>query len=355
MSKVPYNPVIPHSRPTLGEEEVQAVAEVIRSGHIAQRDVVRKLEQAVAAKVGAPHAVATSSGTAALHLALRVLGVGVGDEVIIPSYVCSALLNAVRYVGAEPIIADIDRRSGNMDPDDASRRISNRTKAAIVPHMFGLPAEMDAFLKLGIPVIEDCAQTIGTTSKGRPVGSLGHLSICSFYATKVLTTGEGGMVISGSAELMEKIRDLNEYDNKNDAIVRHNYKMTDMQAAMGLMQLQRLHRFISRRKEIAEKYRKSLETIVFDLPPNNEEHIYFRFIIDVGKEVDRWIDHMGKENIAVARPVYRPLHILLGLEGYPVTEFAWKSLVSLPIYPSLSDEEIDRIVKVAVSIGRCGR
>ena len=250
---------IPHSRPTLGEEEVKAVAEVIKSGHIAEGEVVQRFEKTFAGKMGVQDAAAVSSGTAALHLTLLALGIGSDDEVIIPSYVCTALLHAIQYVGARPVLAEIDSKTYNIDPDDVQRRITIRSKAIIVPHMFGLAANLDKLLKLEVPIIEDCAQAVGGTYHQKPLGSFGDAAIFSFYATKMMATGEGGMVTSNSTEFIKRVRDLRTYDQKPADKVRYNYKMSDVQAALGEMQFARLNDFITRRKKIAQRYFKSLK------------------------------------------------------------------------------------------------
>ncbi|MDP6483086.1 MAG: DegT/DnrJ/EryC1/StrS family aminotransferase, partial [Nitrospinota bacterium] len=172
----------------------------------------RAFEQAVAGQTGTAWGIAVTSGTTALHLALLGLGVGAGDRVVLPSFVCVALLHAIRYVGAEPIVVDVDPETMNLDPDALKHTAPAGLKAVIVPHMFGLPAPVDAILSLGIPVIEDCALAIGATDHGRPVGGQGSLGICSFYATKMLATGEGGMVVGQDSALEARIQDLRDYD-----------------------------------------------------------------------------------------------------------------------------------------------
>ena len=219
--------VIPHSRPTLDGGDVSSVSEVIRSGQIVQDEVVGEFEKKVAKYIGVNGAAATSTGTSALHLSLLALGIKKGDHVAIPGFVCSALLNVVKYVGAHPILVDVDPETYNIDVHDLRKKIKKTTRAIILPHQFGLPADIDEVMSLGVPVIEDCAQAIGAVYKGEKTGSFGTLSCFSFYATKVLSTGEGGMVVSNSRKLLKKIRDLREYDNKKNYSIRYNYKMTD--------------------------------------------------------------------------------------------------------------------------------
>ena len=335
---------ISHSRPTLSKREIQAVSEVIASGHIAQGQKVSRFEQSVAQEIGVKGAVACSSGTAALHLVLLAMEIGEGDEVIFPSYVCSALLNAVRYVKATPVLAEADPRTHNIDPGDVKKRLRGKTKAIIVPHLFGLPADLTALTSFGVPVIEDCAQAVGAKYKGGKVGAFGHAAILSFYATKVMTTGEGGMVVSNSQDLLDRVRDFREYDEKKRSAVRYNYKMTDMQAAIGLCQLEQLPDFISRRKEIARDYYTAFEKFPVDLPLRDEGHIYYRYIIGLKEDVKPKIEALEGKGIMCAMPIYMPIHRYLKLSGYPVTEKIWKGSLSIPIYPSLKEESIHRVV-----------
>ena len=336
--------LIPHSKPTLGNKEIEAVSEVIASGHIAQGQTVSLFEQSVAQEIGVKGAVACSSGTAALHLTLLAMDIGAGDEVIFPSYVCSALLNAVQYVKATPVLAEVDPLTHNIDPGDVKKRLSSITKAIIVPHLFGLAADLSALTSFDMPVVEDCAQAVGARYKGRRIGAFGHAAILSFYATKVMTTGEGGMVISNSRDLLDRVRDLREYDHKKSSAVRYNYKMTDMQAAMGLCQLEQLPNFVRRRKKVAREYYRAFEKLPVDLPLRDEDHIYYRYIIGLKEDVKPKIDALKGKGIMCAKPVYMPTHRYLKLSGYPVTEKIWKGSLSIPIYPSLKEEDIRRVV-----------
>ena len=195
--------MIPHSRPTLTGADAERVAAVVRGGQIAEGPEVAAFEREMAAYLDVAAAAAVASGTAALELALRALGVGAGDEVIIPTYVCDALHHAVTRCGAAPVLADADALTLSLSLDDAKRRLGPRTRAAIVHHAFGLAVDVDAFAALGVPIVEDCAQGLGAEVKGRRTGAAGRLAACSFYATKLLTTGEGGLV-AGPAPLVAR-------------------------------------------------------------------------------------------------------------------------------------------------------
>ena len=335
---------IPHSRPTLGEAEIRAVAEVIQSGHIAEGEVVRRFEKAFAAKMGVKHAVAVSSGTAALHLTLLAMDVGPDDEVIIPSYVCTALLHAIEYVRAKPVPAEIDPLTYNMNPADVEKRMTRRTKAIIVPHLFGLAADLDKLLNLNVPVIEDCAQAVGGFYRNRPLGTFGEAAIFSFYATKVMATGEGGMVIARSPQIVERIRDFKTYDEKAANRIRFNYKMTDIQAALGEIQLAQLDDFIACRRDIARRYIRSLKSLAVTLPADQDEHIYYRFAVGLDTDCEPIMQNLARQGIGCARPVFLPIHRHLKMDGYPLTDKAWKTTLSIPIYPSLETAAIEQVI-----------
>jgi perosamine synthetase len=340
--------MIPHSRPTIDHEEIAAVTAVLESGQLAQGEQVLQFEKALALLIGVGGAVAVSSGTAALHLSLLALEIGEGDEVVIPSFVCPALLNAIRYVRAVPVLADINRETFNIDVRDLKRRVTRKTKAVIVPHMFGLPADIREVVALGVPVIEDCAQSLGSSYEGAPSGSFGALSVFSFYATKVICTGEGGMVAANDRQLLDRIRDLRDYDEKADDRLRYNFKLTDLQAALGLTQLKKLPALIGRRRALARQYDEFLRECLLHVPacPPDRDHIHYRYVIRT-EHLPELLALGERVSIAYRRPVFKPLHHYLGMTGYPETEAAFLETVSLPIYPFLHDEEIKAILRHA--------
>lgn len=334
--------MIPHSRPTLTEEDVLAVAAVVRSGQIAEGPQVVAFERTMAARGGRAAAAAVTSGSAALELALRTLNVGAGDEVIIPTYACDALHHAVTRCGATPVLADADPETLSVSAADVKRRLSRHTRCLVVHHAFGLPVDLDRFAAFGLPIVEDCAQAFGVSRAGRPLGAGGEVSICSFYATKLLTTGEGGMVL-GEADRIARVRDARDYDERSDLAPRFNYKLTDMQAALGLAQLRRLDAFIARRRSIASRYRVALAGLPCELPRDVPEHVYHRFVIRVGSPIDRVIAALAALGVTARRPVFRPLHHALGRDGFPEADRLWNACVSLPCYPLLTDADVDRV------------
>jgi len=340
---------IPHSRPSLDDEEILALKNVLASGQLAQGPQVNGFEDELGSFHALPPGVATSSGTAALHLALLSLGVGPGDEVLLPSYVCSAPLHAVYHSGATPVLVDVDPARGNMDPADLKKRLTSKSKAIIAVHLFGLPADMDDILALGLPVIEDCAQSLGANLEGRMLGTLGAIAICSFYATKLITTGEGGMLLSRDPGLLARARDLRDYDKKDDFNVRFNYKMTELQGALGRSQFQKLEKFLEQREELAGVYDEQLATLPCTLPPSQEGRIYYRYVVSIKGNITELIQTLLNTGIEVGRPVYRPLHRYFDLEDYPGAEMAWNSHVSLPIHPSLTSQDVHRVCQALQS------
>lgn len=347
----PATPMIPHSRPTLAPQDIAAVTAVLESGWLAQGEATVAFEAMLASQVGGVGAVATSSGTAALHLALLALNVGPGDEVMLPSYVCTALLNAVRFVGATPILVDIEEEDYNLSPADVRRKLTRRTRVLLVPHTFGLAADLKQLSELGVPIVEDCAQALGATLDGQPAGGLADLAVFSFYATKVITTGEGGMVVTRSTALRDRIADLRDYADKEDDRVRYNYKMTDMQAALGLSQLKRLPTFVSRRRELAARYSRILSATKLILPCDlpGRPHIFYRYVVRMDQDVEACRERLAHRDVRAERPIFKPLHEYLGLRGgFPNTERAARISLSIPLYPSLSDEESDRVVQAVL-------
>ena len=336
--------MIPHSRPTLSEEDAERVARVVRSGRLAQGEEVAGFEAELARRLGVPAAAAVSSGSAALELALRAAGAGTGDEVVVPTYACDALHHAVTRCGATPVLADADPETLGPSAKDAARRRTRRTRAVVVVHPFGLAVGLEEFLALGVPVIEDCAQAIGAVADGRPAGSRGALAVCSFYATKLLTTGEGGAV-AGPAAPVARVRDARDYDEREDLAPRFNYKLTDMQAALGRSQLARLDAFVARRRAVAARYRAALAGVGRCHVPADlgERHVYHRFVVRVERPLGPLIARLAARGIAARRPVFRPIHRALGLDGYPEADRLWETCLSLPCYPLLSDAEADAV------------
>jgi len=339
--------IITHSKPTLGKEEEVAIAKVVRSKQIVQGKKVAQFEKGMANYIGRKHAIAVSSGLAALHLSLTALDIKRGDEVILPSYTCDALLNAVLYLGAKPKIVDVEYDDGNISLNEIKKNVTNKTKAIIVPHSLGFPAKIDSIIELGIPVIEDCATSIGAKYKNKKVGSFGKISAFSFYASKMLTTGEGGMILTDDKKVADITRELRNYTKHPKFRVRYNYKMTDIEAAIGIVQLKKLNNFIKKRIFLARKYTdllKECPDIILPIYKDKEmKPVFYRYIVKLlTHNPDKIRNSMS---IVCGRGVLKPLHQLLGLSSklYPNSEKLAKEVISLPIYPSLSEKNVESI------------
>ena len=282
---------IPFSRPTLRGDEGDAVAQVIATGWVSQGPRVREFETRFAERVGAAEAVAVSNCTTALQLALHVAGVGPGDEVIVPSMSFIATANSVWQCGATPVFADVDPRTFNLDPAAAERAITSRTKAIMPVHQLGLPADMDAFFGIadrhGVQLVEDAACAIGARYKGRTIGSMGPLACFSLHPRKVITTGEGGMITLNDPAVAARLRQLRQHAMDVSDLARHNardvvietypergwnYRMTDMQAMLGLCQMDLLDEILAERARLAARYTAAIEEIPCLAPPYEPEY-----------------------------------------------------------------------------------
>lgn len=339
--------MIPHSRPWITADDRAAVEAALQDGMIAQGRRVAAFEEAVAEALGAGGAVATSSGTAALVLGLKALGVGTGAEVVLPTYVCRSVLEAVTTVGAAPVLCDVGA-GWVMTPDDVAAVLSRRTAAIVVVHTFGRVADVPGFVALGVPIIEDACQAFGARLAGRPVGALADLGVCSFHATKCLTTGEGGMLVGRTPALLARARAL-----RDEHPARVPAPMSDLQAALGLSQLARYGAFLDRRLAIARRYLEALATLPVGLPVRGaDEALFFRFPVRVAGDVDALIPRFEATGVQVRRGVDALLHRPLGMDAgrFAGAERLFATTLSLPLYPALSDDEAAAVVAACRTI-----
>jgi UDP-4-amino-4-deoxy-L-arabinose-oxoglutarate aminotransferase len=340
--------MIAHSKPWITEADQMAVCAVLKNGMIAQGALVERFEQAVAQYLDVPGAVAVSSGTAALSIALQALDIGSGDEVILPTYVCCSVITTMQSLGAIPVLCDTGAH-WNLVWEAVEPRLSKCAKAILLPHIFGIAADTSSFMRYGLPVIEDCCQAFGARDNNRMVGSIGQTGFFSFHATKCLTTGEGGMVVSGDPKLVDKMRAI------RDAKVVPA-PMSDMQASLGLSQLSRYDCMLQRRLKLAQRYLRELQELKLVLPALvSPRSIFFRFPI--------LTEHMAFEDlqakflshgVAVRRGVDALLHRTIGLsdDGFPQSARLYDRTLSLPLYPALTDEEQGLIIRAAKEVLR---
>jgi perosamine synthetase len=364
---------VPFARPCFTGQEGAVVADVIASGWVSQGPRVREFERAFAARVGAPEAVATSNCTTALHLALFASGVGPGDEVIVPSLSFIATANSVWHCGAQPVFADIDPLTYNLDPAAAERAITPRTKAIMPVHQVGLPADMDRFMELGerygLVIIEDAACAIGASYKGRPIGSVGPIACFSLHPRKVITTGEGGMVTLCDPEMAERMRRLRAHAMDISDLARHNardvviesypergfnVRMTDMQAALGLCQLEILDDILAKRRRLASRYTAALERMPGLEPPYDPdyaERTWQSYCVRVTPQSAIGRPELMRRLLADGIPTRRGVMAIHEEQAYagasgPLrhTEAAARDVVMLPLFPDLTDEQQDYVI-----------
>lgn len=358
---------IPIANPIIGDEEIEEVVKVLKSGFIAQGPKVAKFEEEFANFVNGKYGVATSSGTTALHVALLSCGIGKGDEVITTPFSFAATGNSVLYTGAKPIFVDIDQNTFNIDPNKIEEAITDKTKAIMPVQLYGQPADMDKISEIAnkhdLFVIEDAAQAHGAIYKEQKVGSLGDIACFSFYPTKNMTTGEGGMITTDNEELAEKakmIRAHGESKRYEHAILGYNFRMTDIAAAIGLAQLKKIEKFNEERITNANyltKELKSVEGITTPKQLNNTKHVYHQYTIKVNNgNRDEWVKLLNENGIGTGIhypiPIYKQdLYIELGYDDkLENTEKAAATVISLPVHPTLTEKDLETIVKVLTEI-----
>lgn len=363
------HPFIPSARPLIGEEEINAVADVMRTGTIAQGPQVGAFEEEfVRQLVPGTQAVAVNSGTSALHLGLLAAGIGPGDEVIVPSFTFAATANSVAITGATPVFADIDPLTFTLSPASASQAITPRTRAIMPVHLYGHPASMDALQAIaderGLAIFEDAAQAHGATLHGRPVGSFGAFAAFSFYPTKNMTSGEGGMVTSFDPELIRWVRlARNQGMEKRYAneIIGLNNRMTDIHAAIGRVQLTKVGGWTAQRQANAAYLSAHLRGVVTPHVAPGVTHVYHQYTIRVEEDRDGFARALGEEH-GIGSGVYYPIpnHELPSLACFapatdlPATRAAAAQVLSLPVYPSLTRSNLDRIVEAVNALAEAG-
>lgn len=375
---------LPFALPHITQAEIDEVVDTLRSGWLTTGPKTRRFEREFAARLGVPHAVAVNSATAAMHLALDAINLQAGDEVIVPVYTFTATAEVVTYFHARPVFVDVDPATCNLDPTQLEARITERTRAIMVVHIGGLPAEMNAILAIAqahnLPVIEDAAHAFPSSYQGRMIGTIGDLTAFSFYATKTLATGEGGMLTTANQEYAERASLMSLHGMNRDAWKRYGvggswyyevlhagfkYNMTDIAASLGLQQLARSESLLARRREIASRYTAAFARLPeLETPPSPPyiEHSWHLYMLRLRVEQlsitrDRFIQELAKANIGSSvhfiplhlHPFYRDTYQLQP-EDFPAALHAYQRVVSLPIYPGMTDEDIEDVIAAVEQI-----
>jgi UDP-4-amino-4-deoxy-L-arabinose-oxoglutarate aminotransferase len=339
--------VIPHSRPWITEEDHAALRDVLAGELLAKGAGVRRFELELAAFLGTREAVACGSGTGALVLALRALGIGSGAEVVCPSYVCHDVLAAIRAVGATPALCDLGTDGWCVTAETVARAMTARTRAIVAVHTFGATADVGAMSALGVPVIEDAAQALGSVARGSRAGTTGAVGIFSFHATKMLTTGEGGAVVARDPAVLAAVRDA-----RDAGLVPS--PMSDLSAALGSSQLARFEGFLARRRDIARRYFDELpESVTSPLRRSAEGSGFFRFPLRwPGGSYEEVNASFAARGIAVRRGVDELNHRHVGLPDHLFAQSVdrFDTTVSIPIYPALRDDQVDRIIETSLAL-----
>lgn len=369
---------LPYNLPSIGEEEINGVSETLRSGWLTMGPKTLEFERLIADYVGAKYAVSANSCTAALHLSLLALGIGPGDEVITSPFTFAATGNTIIHAGAKPVFADISKDTFNIDPEKIESKITPNTKAIIPVHYAGQACDIKAIQDIAYDhnlfVIEDAAHAIGSEYEGKKIGSFGDTTCFSFYATKNMTTGEGGAITTDSEELANKMRALRLHGISKDAWDRYSekgkwyyeieesgwkYNMTDIQAAIGIPQIKKLDSFIETRIKYAKIYNSMFAglDVVTPFEDPRAKHIYHLYPLLLNEYPrDKFIEEMNKEGIGCSVhfiPLHlHPLYTRMGFKkgDFPVAEWVYEREVSLPLYPKMTESQVFRVVNSVVDI-----
>jgi dTDP-4-amino-4,6-dideoxygalactose transaminase len=383
-ARLPRAEFLPFALPHITQAEIDEVVDTLHSGWLSTGPKTKRFEREFAEAVGMPHAVAVNSATAALHLALEALGVGEGDEVIVPAYTFTATAEVVVYRRAKPVIVDVDPVTCNITPEILAAAITPRTKAIMVVHIAGIPADMDPIMEIahshGIPVIEDAAHSFPSYYRGRMIGTISDITAFSFYATKTITTGEGGMLVTANPEIAQRATMMALHGISRDAWKRYSsegswfyevmeagykYNMTDIAAALGLQQLKRRDWLLEQRTRIATRYSAAFATMPeLETPPNPDhvQHAWHLYMLRLHPERlsisrDDFIKALGAAKIGTSvhfiplhiHPYYRDTYELKP-EDCPNALASYQREISLPIYPSMTDSDADDVIAAVARI-----
>jgi len=359
--------IIDMAKPELDQSDINEVLEVLSSGRLALGPKAQEFEERMAEYIGVKYAVAVSSGTSALHILIRALGVGPEDEVLVPSFTFASTVNVALYEKAKPVFVDIEPETYNLDPNDLQKKITKKTKAVLGVDVFGHPAEWDEILKVAerynLKIIDDSCEALGAEYKGRKIGQFGDAACFAFYPNKQITTGEGGIIVTNNSEIHTLARSLrNQGRDEMGAWLEHkrlgyNYRMDEMSAALGVSQLKKIEMFLQKREKVARMYTEKLKNFSWVRPQIVKPYVrmsWFIYVVTLNEGIDRdrVMKKMEEKGIAT-RNYFSPIHLQPYMKDYvdtdvlrlPVTESISRRTLALPFHNNLSESEIDIVIE----------
>ncbi len=359
--------IIDMAKPELDQSDINEVLEVLSSGRLALGPKAQEFEERMAEYIGVKYAVAVSSGTSALHILIRALGVGPEDEVLVPSFTFASTVNVALYEKARPVFVDIEPETYNLDPNDLQKKITKKTKAVLGVDVFGHPAEWDEILKVSerynLKIIDDSCEALGAEYKGRKIGQFGDAACFAFYPNKQITTGEGGIIVTNNSEIHSLARSLrNQGRDEMGAWLEHkrlgyNYRMDEMSAALGVSQLKKIEMFLQKRERVARMYTERLKNFSWVRPQIVKPYVrmsWFIYVVTLNEGIDRdrVMKKMEEKGIAT-RNYFSPIHLQPYIKDYvgtdmlrlPVTEYISRRTLALPFHNNLSESEIDIVIE----------
>lgn len=350
------------NKPTIVRKDLENVLNCLITEKLEEGELTKEFEKSISEYIGVKYSVVVNSFTSALHLALMALEIKAGDEVIIPAYSDLPILNAINYLNAVPVLVDVDIYTYSIKKEEVVKKITSRTKAIIISHNFGVPADIEEFLDLQIPIIEDCSYSFGAEiiyeheNVKRKVGSFGLVSVFSFDTDGIITTGNGGAVCSNSKDIINKIKRLkfNPLNKVDEYQTSYDYRMPDICSALGLSQIKIIDKLINRRREIVEfynnKFMKSKYKIHREI--SGKKGVYSKYTLLIESNIDKVIEFCRRHKVSVRRAIYNPVYRILNKDPdeYPNSEHLYRKLIQIPLYPTLKNKEIEQIAEVLLKV-----
>lgn len=354
--------MIPVNKPTIVRKDLEYVLNCLITERLEEGELTKEFEKSVSHLINVKYALATGTFSSALHLGLLGLGIEPGDEIIISAYSPSSYINIFNYLQVKPVLVDIELDTYNIDIKQLEQKIGNRTKAIIIRHNFGIPANLDQILGFNIPIIEDCSYALGaeyssSVNKDQTkIGSFGVISLFSFDTDTVITAGNGGMLVSNTRDFINKAKQYkyNPYNMNNEYEVQYDYRMPDISAALGLSQIKIIKKLLNRRLELAEYYNERLKRSKYKMFHNTEtqKSIYSKYVLAIEGNLDKAVSYLRKNKIDSRKPILNPAFLMLQKDEkeYPNTTHCFHKLFEIPVYPSLKKKELELIANTLLRI-----